>query len=208
MSINDFKKFISKYYKKILPISLVVSILFGLVSLTFPKSFVSEGTFVLIPNFENTKNSNQNNIYNYDGYYLDQISQSYSKTITGLIETPEFKKKVSNELGSEISYKNLFLLNLTTNFKEIAPRVLVLNVKSNSQERSEKMFSVYEKHLLIFAEKYNSQKVFKLERLDNFTNTFENSIPTYLYFFTSFFLTISVLILFYFLKETKNVRKN
>lgn len=206
MNTSEFKNFIYKHLKKFLLISSLLSIIFSFVSSTFPKSYVTEGTFVIIPNFKYSKNDNQKNIYNYDGYYLDQISQGYSKTIIGLIETPEFKKKISEDLNLEVSIKNLFNLNLTTNFKEIAPRVLVLSVKSNTKENSEKMFRVYEKQILYFSDKYNSEKVFKIERLDNIINTFENSISIYVYFVSSFFTIFSILFLFYFLKENKDVK--
>lgn len=206
MNTTDFKKFVLKIYKKTLLISIIFSILFWIFSFTFPKSYITEGTFILTPNFEYSKNESQKSIYNYDGYYLDQVSQGYSKTIIGLIETPEFKKKISEELRIENSVKELFSLNLSTNFKEIAPRVLVLTVKSTSKENSEKMFSIYEKQILYFSDRYNSDKVFKLERLDNFVNTFENSFPNYLYFISTFFLSFTAIILFFYLKEIKDVK--
>ena len=206
MNTTDFKKFVLKIYKKTLLISIIFSLFFWIFSFTFPKSYITEGTFILIPNFEYSKNESQKSIYNYDGYYLDQVSQGYSKTIIGLIETPEFKKKISEELRIENSVKELFSLNLSTNFKEIAPRVLVLTVKSTSKENSEKMFSIYEKQILYFSDRYNSDKVFKLERLDNFVNTFENSFPNYLYFISTFFLIFTAIILFFYLKEIKDVK--
>lgn len=203
MTIKDFQKFLKINYKRILLVSFLFSLLISFVSSYFPKSYVTEGTFILIPNFQNSKNESPKNIYNFDGYYLDQISQSYSKTILGLIETPEFKKKVSQELKLENNSKNFFLLNLNTNFKEIAPRVLVLNVKSDTKEDSTNMFVFYEKHILLFSEKYNSEKVFRLERLDTEINTFENTPSTLIYFISSFFLAIFSTVSVLYLKDSR-----
>lgn len=201
MILKDFRQLFSKNIKKNLIISVIVAFFFSLLSLYFPKSFVTEGTFILIPNFQSSKNIDNKNIYNYDGYYLDQISQSYSKTILGLIETPEFKKKISIDLKSENNLRSNFLLNLNTNFREIAPRVLVLNVKADSIQNAEKMFAVYEKNILVFAEKYNSEKVFRLERLDRETNSFENTVSPIIYFIIAFFFTSFILISINFIKE-------
>lgn len=203
MTIKEFRIFIKQIYKRVLLLSFSLALIVSLFSYLLPKSFISEGTFILIPNLQNSKNENIKNIYNYDGYYLDQISQSYSKTILGLIETPEFKKKISDDNGIENNYKSLFLLNFNSNFKEIAPRVLVLNVKSNSYENSEKMFKTYEKNILYFADRYNSEKVFKLERLDKTINTFENTVSVYVYFITTFFFVSFVYTSIKFLKENK-----
>ncbi len=203
MNTAEFKKLLIKNWKRNLIISFLAGIIFLSFSFVLPKSFITEGTFILIPNFESNSKGGAN-VYDYDGYYLDQISQSYSKTIVGLIETPEFKKKISEELGKNITFQDLFILNLSTNFKEIVPRVLVLSVKSNTKENSEKMFLTYEKEILFYAEKYNSQKVFKLERLDTVTNSFENSVSPFIYFFVSFFFCLSILFLFNYVKETKN----
>lgn len=200
MNFSDFFLLL----KKNLNTLLIGSLLFSLISIgvfsIFPKSFITEGTFILKPNFEeyqNDKKTEKNSLYNYDGYYLDQISQSYTKTIIGLIETPEFKKKI---LSNEGNLESLLKINLQTNFKEIAPRVLVLSVKSSSFENSKELFNMYEKEILFYSEKYNSEKVFKLERLDSFTNTYENSLSVIIKILVSLVIGVFLSTSFVYLK--------
>jgi len=204
MNFHEFKNLIKSNIKKLTLFPFVAGILVFLIALNFPKSFVTEGTFIIMPNFPSVKESYQEDKYDYDGYYIDQISQSYSKTVTGIIETPEFKKIISEKIKSDSNFEDLIQLSFKTNFKEIAPRVLVLSVKANSKQLSEGMFLVYEKEILNISKEFTSNKIFKLERLGNFTNTYENSISVFIYFFISYFVTFFLMVVFYYLKENKN----
>lgn len=202
MNIKEFKQILNKNFQKLILFTVLGGITLGLISSFFPKSFISEGSFILLPVF-NGNDKNISNQYNYDGYYIDQITQSYSKTILGIIDTPEFKKRVSDSLNIEPNFINLFSFNLNTNFKETAPRILVLSVKENSSSTAEKKFDIYSSEILNYANKYNTDKKFKLERLDNFVFTYENTKSIYFYSLIGAFLGFSICLIFYILKGTK-----
>ena len=202
MNIKEFKQILIKNFQKLIIFTVLGGIALGLLSTVFPKSFISEGSFILLPVF-NDDDKNISNQYNYDGYYIDQITQSYSKTILGIIDTPEFKKRVSDSLKIEPNFINLFSFNLNTNFKETAPRILVLSVKDTSSSLVEKKFDIYSSEILNYANKYNTEKKFKLERLDNFVFTYENTRSIYFYSLIGAFLGFSICLIFYYLKGTK-----
>ena len=202
MSSYEFKQILKKNYQKLVLFTILGGFILGLISSFFPKSFVAEGSFILLPVF-NVSEKNTNNQYNYDGYYIDQITQSYSKTILGIIDTPEFKKRISDSLKIEANFINLFAFNLNTNFKETAPRILVLSVKENSSSAAEKKFDIYSSEILNYANKYNTDKKFKLERLDNFVFTYENTKSIYFYSLIGAFTTFSCCLTFYYLKGAK-----
>ena len=92
---------------------------------------------------------------------------------------------------------------MNTNFKETAPRILVLSVKDTSSSLVEKKFDIYSSEILNYANKYNTEKKFKLERLDNFVFTYENTRSIYFYSLIGAFLGFSICLIFYYLKGTK-----
>jgi len=202
MSTYEFKQILKKNYQKLVLFTFLGGFTLGLISSFFPKSFVAEGSFILLPIYS-VSEKNTNNQYNYDGYYIDQITQSYSKTILGIIDTPEFKKRISDSLKIEANFINLFAFNLNTNFKETAPRILVLSVKENSSSAAEKKFDIYSAEILNYANKYNTDKKFKLERLDNFVFTYENTRSIYFYSLIGALLTFSICLTFFYLKGAK-----
>ena len=202
MSTYEFNQILKKNYQKLVLFTFLGGFTLGLISSFFPKSFVAEGSFILLPIYS-VSEKNTNNQYNYDGYYIDQITQSYSKTILGIIDTPEFKKRISDSLKIEANFINLFAFNLNTNFKETAPRILVLSVKENSSSAAEKKFDIYSAEILNYANKYNTDKKFKLERLDNFVFTYENTRSIYFYSLIGALLTFSICLTFFYLKGAK-----
>jgi hypothetical protein len=202
MSTYEFEQILKKNYQKLVLFTFLGGFTLALISSFFPKSFVAEGSFILLPIYS-VSEKNTNNQYNYDGYYIDQITQSYSKTILGIIDTPEFKKKISDSLKIEANFINLFAFNLNTNFKETAPRILVLSVKENSSSAAENKFDIYSAEILNYANKYNTDKKFKLERLDNFIFTYENTRSIYFYSLIGAFIGFSCCLTFYYLKGAK-----
>jgi len=202
MTFKDFKIILKNNLKNLILIPLSVSLIFFLISLNFPKSYITEGTFIIVPNIQ--KDLDRGLKYNYDGYYIDQISQGYSKTVIGLIETPEFKKVISEKISIDSNLQDLILLNFKSNFKEVAPRILVLSIKANSKSLSENMFKVYENELLNISNKLAPNNIFKIERLGNFTSSYDNSISVFIYLFVSYFFTLSIMLIIYYLKGVNN----
>lgn len=199
MTFTDLKKLFLREKNKILLFGLIFSVLSSFFKLLIPESFVTQGTFILTPHL--TEFSESNN-YNYDGYYLDQVASSYSKTVTGLIDTPEFKLSITED-SLQNNRINLFNLSMGASFKEISPRLLVLSVHSNSFNNSKERFDLYEKELLNIIDSFSDRK-FELSRISDSELTYNNSLNFWFYpligflFGSFFYLTII------FLKETKN----
>lgn len=207
MNVNDFKRVLYNNFQKLILFTCIGGISLGVASSLFPKSFISEGSFILLPIFSDVSKSSSTQ-YNYDGYYIDQITQSYSKTIIGIIDTPEFKKRTSDSLNIEVNFINLFSFNLNNNFKEIAPRILVLTVKDTSKSLVEKKFEIFSTEIINYSNKYNKENKFKLERLDNFVFTYENTNSNYFFYLVGSFLSFSIYLTFLYLKTyLKDIKK-
>ena len=63
MSSYEFKQILKKNYQKLVLFTILGGFILGLISSFFPKSFVAEGSFILLPIF-NVSEKNKNNQYN------------------------------------------------------------------------------------------------------------------------------------------------
>jgi len=129
MELKEIFKFFGREKIKLLITFLVGGILGVGVFFLIPDKFVAKGTFYISRTPEEKEKE-----YTYSGYYGQQTSIMYSKTIRGILEDTSFRAKVLEQLKIPFTDKDLRKLKNKTRIKDEGPQLVAVEIKDNSQK--------------------------------------------------------------------------
>jgi capsular polysaccharide biosynthesis protein len=193
----EFKIFKDFFIKK-LTIFLITGIFSGIFGIAIyfysSETYNTQGTFLVMPDLGFSITSE-------DYRSQDELSKSYTGTIVGILNAPEIRNNVQKAISREGKSSNTLILSIKTSVKEIAPRLIVLTVSSDTFENSEKLFIEYETELLKTISSLKTQELFTVTRIseDLVTTKVEKNIIVY--FFIGYIVGFFSSLIYYFLKD-------
>jgi capsular polysaccharide biosynthesis protein len=95
--------------------------------------------------------------YSYDGYYAQQIAESYTDTLVGLLENPDILSQALTSLGIDASRDLASYANSIT-VEKVAPQLVTLKVALNNREESSRLATSVAENVRSQVSKFNNQR--------------------------------------------------
>jgi len=142
MELIEIFKFFGREKIKLLFTFLVGGVVGVCAFFLIPNKFIAKGTFYIsrIPEKKDEE-------YTYSGYYGQQTSITYSKTIRGILEDASFQARVLEQLKIPFTAKDLKKLKNKTRIKDGGPQLIAVEVKDRSQETALEIWETVDENL-------------------------------------------------------------
>lgn len=175
------------------------SILFGIFISIFlfyilPKNFISEGTIFIYP----VKNTVQKQ---------EVVSDmNFSRNIIGLSESPEFRKKYLEKIGSEVTFIPLIGFTSGLKIKEVTPNLVTISVSSSEKDNSLTKYEIIKNLLFDYSSKLNvGNATFEIKTLEDSPLSYEVNRNIFQFLFSGVSLSFFVTFLFIYFRKKKNI---
>ena len=134
MELKDILKKVRKY-KIFLVLFAIAGFSAGALFYNIPPKYISSGSFYIKRGVNPEKE-----YFTYEGYYAQQTALAYTNSVVALIESPDIKKKVLEEMKIPVNEENLRKLNRVVRVKKTGPQIILVTVKDENYDTSTKMW--------------------------------------------------------------------
>ncbi len=135
MELKDILKRIKKY-KIFLVLFAIAGFSAGALFYAIPSKYISSGSFYIKRGVNLEKE-----YFTYEGYYAQQTALAYTNSVAALIESPDIKKKVLEEMKIPVNEESLRKLNKIVRVKKTGPQIILVTVKDKDYDTSAKMWN-------------------------------------------------------------------
>uniref|UniRef100_A0A7C4TR55 Polysaccharide chain length determinant N-terminal domain-containing protein n=1 Tax=candidate division WWE3 bacterium TaxID=2053526 RepID=A0A7C4TR55_UNCKA len=133
MELKEFIKNFRKYKKRVLTCGGIGAFVGLAAFYTLPVNYYAVGTLFVSHDSE----FNQKADFTYEGYYAQQTAKNYTKTLIGILESPDVRKKALEKIGAVVNEKSLRQAKRQVTVKEPAPQLVSVVVKDKDYGRAQ-----------------------------------------------------------------------
>lgn len=136
----DLFKFLKelKKYKKALIVSGIIGGLTGVVIYFLPQRYSVEGSF-----FIGRESETSNQFFTYEGYYSQSNAALFTDTVIALIESPDMKKALLDELKLPVTSENLRKIDKYISVKRPGAHLATLTVRSYNKDEATYLWNTF-----------------------------------------------------------------
>jgi capsular polysaccharide biosynthesis protein len=152
----ELKTLLSQFRVNIIPITvfaILLAVVAGVLAQTYTHQYTASLSFYVYKPHEVAPSGE----YSYDGYYAQQIAESYTDTLVGLLENPDVLSQSLIALGINpaldlSNYKN------SLDVEKVAPQLVTLKVSLNDRDQSSRLVTAISNNVRNQVSKFNNQR--------------------------------------------------
>jgi capsular polysaccharide biosynthesis protein len=164
-----------KSHKKLLLICSLLGLMAGLLVYFWPNTYTATGSIfvkrsveesikqyqIIEPTVNNTTTESDINklserYFQYEGYYAQQVAISFTNTLASLSESVDIRKKALESLNLKVDVKNLRKYGRLIRAKKMAPQLVSLTTKGNSEFEARELWNAVTEALINDVKRLNN----------------------------------------------------